>query len=127
MRWCPLAVAASALALYASGCATATHSTAAGAAEDPSAARAEIAQLEARIGFLRGQLRLPSTPPVGVSQGTSGAERCREVGAAAEEICRAAVRICALAELIAEDGARASCTQAREDCRRAREIAEPCK
>ncbi|HZS35604.1 MAG TPA: hypothetical protein VFF06_02195 [Polyangia bacterium] len=127
MRCRSLAVLA--LAAAAIGCAMSSQHTTSSpvTGEDPSQARAEIARLQARIGFLRDSLRLPSTPPTGVSQGTPGWERCREVVAAADEICHAAVRICALAEVIADDDARASCAQAREDCKRARESAEQCK
>jgi hypothetical protein len=89
--------------------------------------RAEIARLQARIGFLRDQLKLPATPPSGVSTGTPGWQRCREIGAAADEICYAAIRICALAEQLADDDARAACSQAREDCKRARATADSCK
>jgi hypothetical protein len=113
-----------ALALGFAACASMSPSTSTPPEGDP---RAEIAQLKARIGYLRGSVHLPSTPPTGVSTGTPGWERCRQVTAAADEICRAAVRICALAEILAEDDARQSCTQAQEDCRRARTSADECK
>src|SRR5579862_8207146 len=121
-------VGAAALALAIASCASSmSTSTSSHPEESLGDPRAEIARLQSRIGFLRDQLRLPATPPAGVSTGTPGWQRCHDIAAAAEEICRDAVRICALAEQLADDDARAACSQARDDCKRARATAESCK
>jgi hypothetical protein len=56
---------------------------------------------------------------------TSG--RCRNVAAAADEICRASERICVIADELAEADARRACDSAREDCRNARVSSSSCE
>jgi hypothetical protein len=57
----------------------------------------------------------------------SPGDRCREVGAIADEICRAADRICVLAAELDEPPAHHRCDGARQDCRRARSVAGECR
>jgi hypothetical protein len=101
-----------ALLLALTGCA---HAVSPASSESP---RAEIAGLQQRIGSLRESLRLEGAPD---------AERCRKMGAAADEICHCADRICALAETLADDSARLACAQAREDCAHSRANSRVCK
>jgi hypothetical protein len=79
--------------------------------------REELAGLQQRIALLnRSSQEIASDP-----------DRCRKMGAVAEEVCHCADRICVLARDLAEDAAQRACVNAGETCRQFRANAESCK
>jgi hypothetical protein len=100
-----------ALSLAACSC---SHQVPPASSEDP---RAEIGRLQQRIDVLRDSPQMEGAPD---------AERCRKMGAVADEICHCADRICTLAETLAEDRARLACAQAQDDCARSRANSRAC-